>query len=94
MAVEKVQSTGRICVLDVEINGVKSIKETELNARYIFVQPPSMDALVSFAKTWGLSIKETELNARYIFVQPPSMDALVSFVKHRYRYRQIFSVKL
>ena len=50
MAVEKVQSTGRICVLDVEINGVKSIKETELNARYIFVQPPSMDALVSFVK--------------------------------------------
>ena len=48
MAVEKVQSTGRICVLDVEVNGVKSIKETHLNARYIFVQPPSMEALVIY----------------------------------------------
>ena len=47
MAVEDVQSTGKICVLDVEINGVKSIKKTDLNARYIFIQPPSMEELVS-----------------------------------------------
>ena len=46
MAVEKVQASGRICILDVEVNGVKSIKKTDLNARYIFVQPPSMEELV------------------------------------------------
>ncbi|XP_036367953.1 guanylate kinase isoform X4 [Octopus sinensis] len=46
-AVEEIQKTGRICILDVEINGVKSIKTTGLNAKYIFVQPPSIEALVS-----------------------------------------------
>ncbi|XP_029649281.1 guanylate kinase isoform X1 [Octopus sinensis] len=44
-AVEEIQKTGRICILDVEINGVKSIKTTGLNAKYIFVQPPSIEAL-------------------------------------------------
>ena len=47
MAVEKVQSSGKICILDVEINGVKNIKATDLKAKYIFVQPPSMEELVS-----------------------------------------------
>ena len=45
-AVELVQKTGKICVLDVEVNGVKNIKKTNLNARYVFVKPPSMDVLV------------------------------------------------
>jgi len=47
MAVEKVQASGKICILDVEINGVKNIKNTDFNARYIFIQPPSLQALVS-----------------------------------------------
>lgn len=46
MAVEVVQSTGKICILDLEINGVKNIKKTDLNARYFFVQPPNIEALV------------------------------------------------
>lgn len=46
-AVLEVQKTQRICILDVEINGVKSIKNTDLNARYLFVKPPSIEALVS-----------------------------------------------
>ena len=46
-AVEAIQKTGRICILDVEINGVKSIKMSDLNARYIFVKPPSLNELVS-----------------------------------------------
>lgn len=48
MAVEVVQSTGKICILDVEVNGVKNIKNTDLNARYFFVQPPSIESLVSY----------------------------------------------
>ena len=46
MAVEKVQSEGKICVLDVEVKGVQNIKETDLNAKFFFVQPPDMEALV------------------------------------------------
>lgn len=45
MAVTKVQESGKLCILDVEINGVKNIKKTDLDARYFFVQPPSLEAL-------------------------------------------------
>jgi guanylate kinase len=46
MAVDIIQKSGRLCVLDVEINGVKNIKQTDLNAQYIFIKPPSLEALV------------------------------------------------
>ena len=38
-------SPGLICILDIDIQGVKSIKETDINCNYIFVQPPSMEIL-------------------------------------------------
>lgn len=47
MAVEMIQKSGRLCVLDVEINGVKNIKKTDLNAKYVFVKTPTLVALVS-----------------------------------------------
>ena len=40
--------TGRICILDIDSEGVKSIKKTTLNPRYIFIEPPSIEALVCF----------------------------------------------
>ena len=36
---------GKICILDIDIQGVHNIKNSELDCRYIFVTPPSMDAL-------------------------------------------------
>lgn len=47
MAVEMIQKSGRLCVLDVEINGVKNIKKTDLNAKYVFVKTPTLESLVS-----------------------------------------------
>ena len=38
-------SPGLICILDIDIQGVKSIKETNISCNYIFVQPPSMEIL-------------------------------------------------
>lgn len=49
-AVEDIQKSGRICVLDVEVNGVKNIKQTDLNARYLYIKPPSMVVLVSLVQ--------------------------------------------
>lgn len=37
----------RICVLDVDLQGVRNIKKTDLRPIYISVQPPSLDVLVS-----------------------------------------------
>lgn len=36
----------RICVLDVDLQGVRNIKKTDLRPIYISVQPPSLDVLV------------------------------------------------
>ncbi|XP_058481093.1 guanylate kinase isoform X3 [Solea solea] len=44
-AVQKVQAQNLICILDVDMQGVKSIKETDLNPLYISIQPPSMAVL-------------------------------------------------
>jgi guanylate kinase len=44
-AIEKVQQDGKVCVLDIEIEGVKQVKASHLNALYVFIQPPSIEEL-------------------------------------------------
>ncbi|KAL8787777.1 MAG: hypothetical protein Q9195_007608 [Heterodermia aff. obscurata] len=44
-AVEDVAEQGRICVLDIEMEGVKQVKRTHLNARFLFLSPPSLEIL-------------------------------------------------
>lgn len=44
-SVEDVRAKNLICILDVDIQGVKRIKETDLNPIYISIQPPSMEVL-------------------------------------------------
>ncbi|KAK2496992.1 hypothetical protein MC885_019601 [Smutsia gigantea] len=44
-AVRAVQAMNRICVLDVDLQGVHNIKKTDLRPICIFVQPPSLDVL-------------------------------------------------
>ncbi|XP_073333273.1 guanylate kinase 1b [Pagrus major] len=44
-AIEDVRAQNLICILDVDIQGVRRIKETDLNPIYISIQPPSMEIL-------------------------------------------------
>uniref|UniRef100_G1KFV3 Guanylate kinase 1 n=1 Tax=Anolis carolinensis TaxID=28377 RepID=G1KFV3_ANOCA len=44
-AIQAVQAQNQICILDVDMQGVKNIKKTDLNPIYISVQPPSIDVL-------------------------------------------------
>ena len=45
-AVKKVaDGLKRTCILDIDMQGVKSVKKTDLNARFLFVAPPSLDEL-------------------------------------------------
>lgn len=44
-AVEDVQRSNKICILDIDTQGVKSIRKTNLNPVYIFMKPPSMQIL-------------------------------------------------
>lgn len=44
-AVEDVQCENKICILDIDTQGVKSIRQTSLNPIFIFMKPPSMEVL-------------------------------------------------
>uniref|UniRef100_A0A8C7FGB4 guanylate kinase n=1 Tax=Oncorhynchus kisutch TaxID=8019 RepID=A0A8C7FGB4_ONCKI len=44
-AVQDVRAKGLICILDVDIAGVRHIKETNLDPIYISIQPPSIEVL-------------------------------------------------
>ena len=43
----------RICVLDIEMEGVKQVLKTDLNARVVFIAPPSMEVLEKRLKGRG-----------------------------------------
>lgn len=44
-AVEEVQKNGKICILEIEIEGAKQVKKTNLNAFFVFIKPPSIEEL-------------------------------------------------
>lgn len=45
-AVEKVARDGRICILDIDVQGVRQVKQVSgFGATYVFVKPPSLAAL-------------------------------------------------
>lgn len=59
MAVERVIKSGKMCVLDVEVNGVKNIKRTNLAARYIFIRAPDMEELERRLRGRGTESEES-----------------------------------
>ncbi|SCU88709.1 LAFA_0E14158g1_1 [Lachancea sp. 'fantastica'] len=44
-SVKEVTSSGKRCILDIDMQGVKAVKKTDLNARFLFVAPPSVESL-------------------------------------------------
>eukprot|EP00005_Dracoamoeba_jomungandri_P002122 CAMPEP_0174254480 /NCGR_PEP_ID=MMETSP0439-20130205/3796_1 /TAXON_ID=0 /ORGANISM="Stereomyxa ramosa, Strain Chinc5" /LENGTH=185 /DNA_ID=CAMNT_0015336083 /DNA_START=12 /DNA_END=566 /DNA_ORIENTATION=- len=44
-AVSDVQDAGKICILDIDIQGVELVKQTELNPLFLFIVPPSTEEL-------------------------------------------------
>eukprot|EP00543_Licmophora_paradoxa_P014004 CAMPEP_0202457794 /NCGR_PEP_ID=MMETSP1360-20130828/14709_1 /ASSEMBLY_ACC=CAM_ASM_000848 /TAXON_ID=515479 /ORGANISM="Licmophora paradoxa, Strain CCMP2313" /LENGTH=386 /DNA_ID=CAMNT_0049077959 /DNA_START=18 /DNA_END=1178 /DNA_ORIENTATION=+ len=57
-AVESVQSKGQICVLDIDVQGVIKVKQSKLNPYYIFIAPPSMEALEGRLRGRGTESEE------------------------------------
>ncbi|KIP05502.1 hypothetical protein PHLGIDRAFT_119800 [Phlebiopsis gigantea 11061_1 CR5-6] len=45
MTVREVSGAGRRCILDIEAQGVRQIKKTNLDPVYLFVSPPSLTSL-------------------------------------------------
>lgn len=57
--IKEIGETGRVAVLDIEMEGVKQMKATTLNARYIFIAPPSFSALESRLRGRGTEKEES-----------------------------------
>lgn len=44
-AVKQVEKSGSICILDIDRQGVQSVKRLQIPAKFLFIQPPSMTVL-------------------------------------------------
>ncbi|KAL8142931.1 hypothetical protein V2J09_015963 [Rumex salicifolius] len=44
-AVETVEDTGKRCILDIDVQGAKSVRDSSLEATFIFISPPSLEDL-------------------------------------------------
>lgn len=44
-AVKDVAKIGKICLLDIDMQGVKLVKNSDLNGKFLFVAPPSIEEL-------------------------------------------------
>lgn len=60
-AVKNVAEKGRTCILDIEMEGVKQVKKTDLNARFLFLQPPSVEVLEKRLRGRGTDKEEAIL---------------------------------
>lgn len=57
-AVESVQNSGKICILDIDVQGAQSVKKSSLEPIYIFIAPPSMEAVESRLRGRGTETEE------------------------------------
>ena len=44
-SIRRCQLSGKLCVLDIDSQGVRSLKKTDLNPFYVFILPPSLEEL-------------------------------------------------
>merc|ERR1711907_172516 len=57
-AVEKVKSAGKICILDIDVQGAEGIKAAKLDACYLFIAPPSIEELEGRLRGRGTETEE------------------------------------
>lgn len=53
--------TGKVCILDIDMQGVEAVKKTDLNPKYIFIQPPNYDVLEQRLRGRGTEQEEAVL---------------------------------
>lgn len=57
-AVESVMHQGKICILDLDTQGVRSVKESSLDCKYVFIAPPSIEILEQRLRGRGTETEE------------------------------------
>ena len=57
-AVREVSRQGKTCLLDIDVQGAELVKKSDLNARFVFVAPPSYDELEKRLRGRGTETEE------------------------------------
>jgi len=57
-AVKRLQGAGKICLLDIDVQGARQVKGSHLGALFVFVAPPSLDALESRLRGRGTEAED------------------------------------
>ena len=58
-AVEDVLNSGKICILDIDTQGVKAVKKTDLTPLFVFIKPPSLETLEQRLRDRGTETEES-----------------------------------
>eukprot|EP00160_Parvularia_atlantis_P017329 Unigene5913_Nuclearia_a/m.18101 Unigene5913_Nuclearia_a/g.18101 ORF Unigene5913_Nuclearia_a/g.18101 Unigene5913_Nuclearia_a/m.18101 type:complete len:188 (-) Unigene5913_Nuclearia_a:27-590(-) len=58
-AVRAVAARGQICVLEIDVQGAVSVSKTDLNARFVFIAPPSWPVLEERLRGRGTETDES-----------------------------------
>jgi len=58
-AVEKVLGLGKICILDIDVQGAEQVKKSSLKARFVFITPPSVEELEKRLRGRGTESEES-----------------------------------
>ncbi|KAI9888568.1 MAG: guanylate kinase [Vezdaea aestivalis] len=83
-SVKAVSDLGKICILDIEMEGVKQVKRTDLKARFLFLAPPSIEELEKRLRGRGTDneeailarLKQAEIELEYS-KEPGAHDLIV-----------------
>lgn len=59
MTIETQTAKGKVVVLDIEMEGVKQVKNSSIDARYVFVKPPSVEELEKRLRGRGTEKEES-----------------------------------
>eukprot|EP01031_Cornospumella_fuschlensis_P042692 gene42692-52163_t len=57
-AIDKIRGQGKICILDIDVQGVQTVKKSKLDAKYMFISPPTIKELENRLRNRGTETAE------------------------------------
>lgn len=54
----QIRGQGKICILDIDVQGVQTVKKSKLDAKYMFIAPPSIKELENRLRGRGTETAE------------------------------------
>lgn len=92
-AVENVQKHGKVCVLDIEIEGVKQVRNSHLNPILVFIEPPSIRELEQRLRKRNTETEESlqkRLNTAKIELAYGTTPGNFDIVIHNHNLKQAY----